>query len=142
MPSMHTAYVFVKWSSPTLLKLGGRHDMLGGMAISEAARRDLYTGLTEVLGPERAETLMSALPILDFTEVATKGDMVALGVRLDRVEERLDRVDEKVDRLEGRLDRLDAKLDHIGGRLDRLFQTLVAGLFVVIGAMATIAILA
>lgn len=45
------------------------------MAISEAARSDLYTGLSEVIGPERAETLMSAIPLHDLDEVATKADI-------------------------------------------------------------------
>lgn len=48
------------------------------MAISEAARSDLYTGLRDVLGPERAETLMSAVPLHDFDEVATKADLAIL----------------------------------------------------------------
>jgi len=48
------------------------------MAISEAARSDLYTGLRQVLGPERAETLMSAIPLHDLDQVATKGDLVVL----------------------------------------------------------------
>ncbi len=48
------------------------------MAISEAARSDLYTGLVEVLGPERAETLMSAIPLYDLDEVATKRDLLVL----------------------------------------------------------------
>lgn len=47
------------------------------MPISEAARSDLYTGLSEVLGPERAETLMSAIPRYDLDEVATKGDIAS-----------------------------------------------------------------
>lgn len=49
-----------------------------GVAISEAARHDLYTGLNELLGPERTETLMSALPVHDLDEVATKGDLAEL----------------------------------------------------------------
>ena len=47
------------------------------MAISEAARHDLYTGLREVIGPERAETLMSAIPLHDLDEVVTKADLRA-----------------------------------------------------------------
>jgi hypothetical protein len=48
------------------------------VAISEAARSDLYTGLSQVLGPERAETLMSAIPLHDLDQVATKGDLALL----------------------------------------------------------------
>jgi len=52
------------------------------VAISEAARSDLYTGLVEVLGPERAETLMSAIPLYDLDEVATKRDLQLLKAEL------------------------------------------------------------
>lgn len=48
------------------------------MAISEAARSDLYTGLRDVLGPERAETLMTVVPLHDHDEVATKRDLAEL----------------------------------------------------------------
>lgn len=48
------------------------------MAISEAARSDLYTGLSEVIGPERAEVLMSAIPLHDLDEVATNGDLAVM----------------------------------------------------------------
>jgi hypothetical protein len=48
------------------------------VAISEAARHDLYTGLSGLLGPERTETLMGALPLHDLDEVATKSDVMVL----------------------------------------------------------------
>jgi ribosomal protein L29 len=48
------------------------------MAISEAARNDLYTGLRDILGPDRAEALMSVVPLHDFDEVATKRDIAEL----------------------------------------------------------------
>ncbi len=52
------------------------------MAISEADRSDLYSGLVELLGPERAETLMSAIPLRDLDEVATKRDLQVLKAEL------------------------------------------------------------
>lgn len=52
------------------------------MAISEAAGSDLITGLRDVLGPERAETLMSAIPLQDLDEVATKRDLAVLRAEL------------------------------------------------------------
>lgn len=52
------------------------------MAISEAARSDLYTGLSQVLGPDRAEILMSAIPLHDLDQVATKGDLAVLSGEL------------------------------------------------------------
>ncbi len=52
------------------------------MAISEAARNDLYNGLRDVIGAERAETLMSAIPLHDLDEVATKADLAELRAEL------------------------------------------------------------
>lgn len=49
--------------------------------MSEAARNDLYNGLSELLGPERAETLMSYLPRYDPDDVATRSDVE--GIRTD-----------------------------------------------------------
>jgi hypothetical protein len=57
----------------------------GIVAISQAARSDLYTGLVEVLGSRRAETLMSAIPLHDLDEVATKRDLQVFKAEL-RVE--------------------------------------------------------
>jgi hypothetical protein len=94
--------------------------------MSEAARADLYTGLADVLGPERAETLMTHLPRYDPVDVATKTDLTSLESRLTQ---RFDRVDERFVRVE-------AQLDALVGRLDRLFRTLVAGWFVIVAAMA------
>jgi hypothetical protein len=54
------------------------------MPITEAARSDLYTGLVEVLGAERAETLMSAFPMYELDEVATKRDLAELRVEFVR----------------------------------------------------------
>jgi len=45
------------------------------MAISEADRHDLYTGFVETFGSRRAELLMSAIPLHDFDQVATKADL-------------------------------------------------------------------
>ncbi len=46
-----------------------------GTAISESARHDLYTGLRDVIGPERADTLMCAIPLHDLDQVVTKADL-------------------------------------------------------------------
>ena len=81
------------------------------MAISEAARADLYTGLADVLGPDRAETLMAQLPRYDPAEVATKSDLAELRTELR--------------------DGLAA----VNQRLDRLFLTLLVGMFGVVAAL-------
>ncbi len=48
------------------------------MAISEAARSDLYTVLRKVIGPDPAETLMTVFPRYETDQVATKGDLAVL----------------------------------------------------------------
>lgn len=53
-------------------------------SISEAARSDLYTGLSELLGQERAEILMSAISLRDFDQVANKGDLFESRAALER----------------------------------------------------------
>ena len=45
------------------------------MAVDERARHQLYLELEEVLGPERAATLMELLPPVGWADVATKHDL-------------------------------------------------------------------
>ena len=85
------------------------------MPISEAARADLYTGLAEVLGPDRAETLMAQLPRFDPIDVATKSDLAELRTEL-RAE-------------------LRDGLAAVNQRLDRLFLTLLVGMFGLVAAV-------
>ena len=88
---------------------------------SEADRLDLYNGLNELLGPERAETLMSGLSTIDISQLATKADLALLAARIDA--------------LEARMTSLEAAMVGLGLRLDKMFQTLVAGLFVIVAAI-------
>jgi hypothetical protein len=91
------------------------------MPISEAARADLYTGLVEVLGPDRAETLMGQLPRFDPAEVATKSDVAAVKSDVAAV---------KDDMAE-----LRTELKSVNQRLDRLFLTLLTGMFGIMAAL-------
>lgn len=45
------------------------------MAITEEERHELFEGLRESLGPERAATLMAHLPPVGWADVATKQDV-------------------------------------------------------------------
>ena len=89
------------------------------MAISEAQRADLYTGPSEVVGRDRAETLMTQLPRYDVIEVATRSDLVDLR--------------EEFTAFRGEMrDGLMA----LNKRLDRLYLALLVGMFGVVAAMA------
>jgi hypothetical protein len=102
------------------------------MAISEAARRDLCTGLAETFGASNAETLMSVLPFYELDEVATKGDIALLDARLGRLEAEMVKLESRVGGLEREFG---VGLDELRKTMYRLtFTTLVT----IIGAMATI----
>lgn len=109
------------------------------MPISEAARSDLYTGLAEVLGPDRAEALMAQLPRLDPTEVATKSDLAELSAGLAATKSDPSGLaaaaNSEIAKLRGELG---DNLKNVNQRLDRLFLTLVEGLFGVIVAVASL----
>ena len=116
------------------------------MAISEAARADLYTGLSEVLGRDRAETLMAYLPTFDPTDIATRADIENLrqemNRRFEQVDQRFEQIDRRFEQVDQRFEQIDRRFAAVNGRLDRLFQTLVAGLFVIIAAMVGLVVLA
>lgn len=102
------------------------------MTVSKAARHDLYNELTKLLGPDQADTLMAYLPEFDPKDVATRSDLAVF-----KTEMRSDMADVKTE-LSDRFDRLEVRFDGLGARLDRMYQTLVAGLFVIVAAMAGI----
>ena len=60
------------------------------MGIDERARHDLYLGLEELMGAERADALMGLLPPVGWADVATKHDLAGLEERLDLRFEALD----------------------------------------------------
>ena len=118
------------------------------MAISEAARHDLYTGLSELLGPERTETLMSALPIYDLDEVATKGDIAELRAEIkgDIAELRAEIkgdiavINARLYTLETGITAIGSRLDDQTQRLDKLILTQYAGLVAFAAALIGILI--
>ena len=88
------------------------------MPISEAARADLYTGHAEVLGPDRAETLMAQLPRFDPAAVATKSDPAELPAELT-----------------SEWENCGVGLAAVNQRLHRLFLILLVGMFGVVAAL-------
>ena len=74
------------------------------MELDETARFELHETLREVLGEARGDTLMSMLPPVEWSDVATKSDVAALEKRVD---DRFAALDERV---EHRLAALEARL--------------------------------
>lgn len=110
------------------------------MATSETDRRNLYTGLEEVLGTERANILMSylpAVPIATMSEMDRRFDLV--DQRFEQVDRRFEQVDQRLDRLEATMDRLGDRLTgeirEVNKRLDRLFLTLGTALVAMIATV-------
>lgn len=76
--------------------------------LDERARHELYRAIEELLGTERADTLMSLLPPVGWSDVATKDDLRQLEARLDA--------------------HLDARIGMLDTRWDSRFTELEAGL--------------
>lgn len=111
-----------------------------GVMTAESRRHDLYNGLTELLGVDRADTLMAHLPTHQFDDLATRGDFDRLSDRIDNVESGLTiRIDNVERSLTKRIDRLESDLtnrfDILNQRIDRIVLTLAAGLFAIIATM-------
>lgn len=91
----------------------------------EARRHDLYHGLMEVLGEERAGTLMAYLPTHDGDGLATQTDVASVRDDLTGLEQGVNQ----------RLDIMTAAIDSLGRRVDRLTFALIAGLIAVVAAL-------
>lgn len=84
------------------------------MAVSETERHELYAKLERVIGKEHAETIMSLLPPVGWTDVATKHDVDVLAGRLEAVEAKL----------EARIDGVEAKIEASESRTgERIMKT-------------------
>jgi hypothetical protein len=109
------------------------------MPTPEAARHDLYNGLVDILGENRADTLMAYLPTYDPSDLLTRSDLTAfrteVASRFDAIDRRMDALEARLDRFEARLDRFEERFEQLGRRLDRLFLTLAAGLLVFVGGL-------
>jgi hypothetical protein len=104
------------------------------MSTAEQQRHDLHGKLEGVLGRDEAATLMSYLPPVGWSDVATKHDLGGLEGRFDRLEGRFDRLEGRFDRLEVRMDsqfqRVDDELVRLRGEVavqGRMFMLTTAG---------------
>jgi hypothetical protein len=85
--------------------------------IEERARHELYRGVEELLGTDRADTLMSLLPPVGWADVTTKTDLRSLD---DRIDSRFSRVDARFTAIEARLVGIEARLDGIDARFSQI----------------------
>lgn len=107
------------------------------MGSSETRRHDLYNGLTELLGADRADTLMTYLPSRPDADYATHADIRRVEARVDEVETSLGaRIDKVETNLTARIDQVEMKLtgqiDALHSRLDRIVYAVIAALIAII----------
>jgi predicted nuclease with TOPRIM domain len=104
-----------------------------------ATERDsLQLKLREVLGEPHAATLMSLLPP-DQSQLATKGDINDLSVRVDGLDVRMGRLEERMGRLEGLMVKFDERLWDFHEALraqTRVYITAMVSTRVGVGALA------
>ncbi len=98
------------------------------MTSTDAQRLDLYNGLKEVLGTERATILMTYIPTAPAPDLLTRSDLKA------------DLAELKAE-LKADMAGLKADLAQVHRRIDRVHLAMVAGLFVVVAAVFTAALL-
>lgn len=80
--------------------------------IDERARHELYLAVEEVLGTQRADTLMALLPPVGWADVATKEDLHQLEARLITAgESRFGQVDRRFAEVDHRFALLEATID-------------------------------
>lgn len=97
------------------------------MAITEEDRYELFKSLEEVLGRDRASTLMEHLPPVGWADVATKGDLALLETATRRDIEQLEiatrRDIEQLElSMESRFERADGRLDQVADQLRAEFR--------------------
>jgi hypothetical protein len=120
--------------------------------VDERSRHELYLSIEELIGAERADTLMAMLPSVAWADVATKQDLSAHEVATRRdlaaLEERIDvrfkafeeRIDVRFKALDARLDTFATKADlvELEARLERaLRDQMRVMVFALIGALFT-----
>lgn len=99
------------------------------MASSEAARNDLYNGLIDTLGPERAETLMTYLPDYKPSEVVTEKSLSEMKAATEKSLSDMKAATEKG------FSEMKAELVVMNKRIDRVFVTLAAGMFAIFASV-------
>lgn len=96
-----------------------------GMTTSESRRLDLYNGLQELLGTDRATYLMAHLMPAEMPDLLTRREFDAA---MSEIKGALAGLDQKFDRLED-------KLEAVNKRIDRVLLVVVSGMFVLVAAI-------
>jgi archaellum component FlaC len=101
----------------------------GTVRITEHDRHQLYRRLTDIIGPDEADTLMELLPPVGWAEVATKPDLThqsaLTDVRFDAIDRRFERVDQRFDEIDRHFDEVDRRFEQVDRRfeqVDRRFE--------------------
>ena len=106
------------------------------MVLDEGARHELFLRLEEVLGPERAATLMEMMPPVGWADVATTRDLDALEERMSL---RFELVDRRFAALDQRFEALDQRFEASEHKLMAAFRgELLAQSNVITGQMRTL----
>jgi hypothetical protein len=101
------------------------------MTVHAQRRLALLRGLEEVLGPERAATLMELLPPTGGEDLARRQDLDDLGARLDtrfeqidarfgRVEARFEQIEARFEQVEARFEQVDARFEQVDARFEQV----------------------
>lgn len=101
------------------------------MTVHAQRRLALLRGLEEVLGPERAATLMELLPPTGGEDLARRQDLDELADRLDtrfaqvdasfgRVEARFGQIEARFGQVEARFGQVEARFEQVEARLEQV----------------------
>ncbi|MFP4554790.1 MAG: hypothetical protein ACLFRT_13145 [Actinomycetota bacterium] len=116
------------------------------MASPESIRLDLYNGLQQLLGTDRATYLMTHLLPAEMPDLLTKTEF---GIEMSQVRTEMSRMNTKMSRVNTELsdlgtrftkleDKLDTRFAEVNKRIDRVLLAVVGGLFVMLAAMSGI----
>lgn len=92
------------------------------MSVSESQRHQLFQWFEEAMGPERAAVMMDLLPPVGWGDLATKGDLDNLEIRL-----------------EAKMEHLSARIEHGFARMQKnVYLSMLASNATVVGLVLAV----
>ncbi len=88
------------------------------MSEIEPIRARILAKLAELLGDEEAAAIMESIPPFDWSELATKADLAALDLKVERLTSDVERLTSDVERLTSDVERLPTREDLLQFRVD------------------------